>query len=314
MTLFPPTRPDATDLPALTCIVAAHPAWCPGCPAPAPHKEASAIPYAKNQKKELAMQKENRPYVIMRTSMSVDGRIAPGPDRTMFDSHPVSALLPDESSLAKKISEAIEAEWHPGGSLYGSWTVVRKDDPLKELPPFTGSIQDLYEDFMPEDIVSETRHWVILIDGRGRYRTGYKGTETPGNHILHVVSRSVSADYLAFLRAERIPYFIGGHEHADLPDALSKMRTRLGLRAVNLLGGGTLNGVMIRQQLVDEIHLVVIPALFGGRRTPTLVDCDDLTSETTLPVLELQSAETAENGLLWLHYKVHAKPLTIDET
>jgi riboflavin biosynthesis pyrimidine reductase len=260
------------------------------------------------------MQVENRPYVIMRMSMTVDGRIAPGPDMTMFDPHPVNAWLPDESSLGRRISQAIEAEWHPGGSIYGSWTFVRRDDPLKELPPFTGSAQDLYKDFVPEDIVSKTRHWVILVDGRGRYRTGYKGTETPGNHILHVVSLSASADYLAFLRAEQIPYFIGGHEHADLPNALAKMRTRLGLRAVNLLGGGTLNGAMIRQHLVDEIHLVVIPALFGGRRTPTLVDCDALTAETTLPLLELRSAETAENGLLWLHYQVRVQPLITDET
>ena len=260
------------------------------------------------------MQKENRPYVIMRMSMSVDGRIALGPDMTMFDSHPANAWLPDESSIGKNISETIEAEWHPGGDLYGSWTFVRKDDPLKELPPFTGSVQNLYEDFLPEDIVSKTRHWVILIDGRGRYRTGYKGTETPGNHILHIVSSSVPADYLAFLRAEQIPYFIGGHGHADLPDALSKMYAKLGMRAVCLLGGGTLNGAMIQKNLVDEIHLEVIPALFGGRRTPTLVDCDELTSGTTIPYLELLSAESGQDGYLWLHYKVHAKPFATDET
>jgi len=223
----------------------------------------------------------------------------------MFDPHPIDALLPDESSLDRKISEAIEAEWHPGGSLYGSWTFVHKDDPLKELPPFTGNVRDLYEDFLPEEVVSKTRHWLILVDGRGRYRTGYKGTETPGNHILHMVSLSVAADYLAFLRNQQIPYLIGGQEHADLAGALSKMRTKLGLRAVRLLGGGTLNGAMIRAHLVDEIHLVVIPALFGGRRTPTLVDCDELTSEPLLPFLELQSVKAAQNGLLWLHYKLN---------
>jgi len=260
------------------------------------------------------MQKENRPYVIMKMAMSVDGRIAPGPDMTMFDRHPVNALLPDEPSIGKIISESIEAEWHPGGDLFGSWTFVRKDDPLKELPPFTGSAKDLYEDFLPEDVVSETRHWAILVDGRGRGRTGYKGTETPGNHVLHVCSSSVPADYLAFLRAEQIPYLIGGHEHADLPDALSKMHTKLGLHVVCLLGGGTLNGAMIQNNLVDEIHLEVIPVLFGGRRTPTLVDCDELTSGTTIPYLELLSTESGQDGYLWLHYKVHAKPFTIDGT
>ena len=255
------------------------------------------------------MHKEHRPYVIMRMSMSVDGRIAPGPGLTMFDAHPVNALLPDESSMGKRISEVIESEWHPGGDLYGSWTFVRKDDPLEELPAFTGNVDDLYEDFLPEDVTSTTRHWSILVDGRGRYRTGYKGTETPGCHVLHVVSSSAPTDYLAFLRSSRIPYLIGGDEHADLADALRKMRAKLGLNALCLMGGGTLNGAMIQKDLVDEIHLEVIPALFGGHRTPTLVDCDELTSGPTMPFLELQSTESGPDGYLWLRYKVHVTAL-----
>lgn len=69
------------------------------------------------------MQRAHRPYVIMRMSMSLDGRIALGPDMTMFDAHPVQKLLPDESSLGNRISEAIEAQWHPGGTSMeaGRW-------------------------------------------------------------------------------------------------------------------------------------------------------------------------------------------------
>jgi 2,5-diamino-6-(ribosylamino)-4(3H)-pyrimidinone 5'-phosphate reductase len=252
------------------------------------------------------MRKEKRPYVIMRMTMSVDARIAPGPDMTQFDPDPVRSLLPDESSLEKKISKTIKADWHQGGKLYGSWTFVRKNDPVIQLPAFTGNPQELYEDFLPEEIVSKTQHWSILIDGQGRYRTGYKGADTPGNHVLHVVSSSVPAEYLAFLRSERIPYLVGGQKHADLPDALAKLRSKLGLSAILLMGGGTLNGAMIRENLVDEIHLVVLPALFGGYRTPTLVDCDELTSETALPFLDLLSIETEQSGLLWLHYKVRS--------
>jgi 2,5-diamino-6-(ribosylamino)-4(3H)-pyrimidinone 5'-phosphate reductase len=258
------------------------------------------------------MQKMNRPYVIMKMGMSVDGRIAPGPDMTMFDPNPVNALLPNGTRLDKQISTAIEAEWHPGGTLYGSWTFVRRDDPVKELPAFTGNVDDLYKDFLPEDVVSKTQHWNILIDGRGRYRTGYKCTETPGQHIIHVVSESVPADYLAFLQTEQIPYIMSGHEHADLPDALSKLHDILGLKAVDLVGGGTLNGVMVRNNLVDEIHIGVTPVLFGGDWTPTLVDGNILSSDM-LPLLELKSVQTDENGYVWLHYLVNAKPLTSSE-
>jgi len=260
------------------------------------------------------MQKESRPYVIMQMSISVDGRIALGPDMTMFDTHPASALLPEESPLWEKVTEAIETEWHPQGTLMGSGTLQRNDAPLQELPAFTGDASGLYEDFLPEDVVAKTQTWAILIDGRGRCRSGYKATETPGHHILHVVSASAPADYLAYLRVEHIPYLIGGHEHADLTSALSKLHAKLGVRVVRLWGGGTLNGVMLRKNLVDEIHLIVKPVLIGGHRTPTLADCDDLTPETTPAILELLSVKTERDGFLWLHYKVRAKQPQIDGT
>jgi 2,5-diamino-6-(ribosylamino)-4(3H)-pyrimidinone 5'-phosphate reductase len=188
-----------------------------------------------------------------------------------------------------------------------AWKLVHRTQrrPLKELQGFTGNAKELYEDYLPENVISETRGWAIIVDGQGRCRHGYKGTENPGGHSIHIVSSSVPSDYLAFLQTEQIPYLIGGHEHADLTEALSKLHSKLGLRAIKVIGGGTLNGVMVSNQLVDEIHLIVTPALFGGERTPTLVDCEALTFGPTMPVLELLSSEADPNGLVWLHYKVH---------
>jgi len=240
--------------------------------------------------------------------MSVDGRVAVGPDMTMFDPNPLVSVLPDESSLWDRISQAIEAEWHPGGAIFGSGTFIRENDPVKDLPVFTGDTEILYEDYLPVDVVAKTQYWSVFIDGRGRGRSGYKG-EPLGNHVIHVVSESAPAEYMAFLRSKQIPYLVGGRDHADLHAALSKLRSKLGVRVVCLMGGGTLNGVMIRERLVDEIHLVILPALYGGRQTPTLVDCDVLTSGSALPVLELLSTQSEQNGLLWLHYRVHYKTL-----
>jgi 2,5-diamino-6-(ribosylamino)-4(3H)-pyrimidinone 5'-phosphate reductase len=78
----------------------------------------------------------------------------------------------------------------------------------------------------------------------------------------------------------------------------------LGVRALRLWGGGILNGVMLRAGLIDEVHLIVKPALIGGRRTPTLVDGDDLAADERPAVLELVSARPQEGGFVWLHYRV----------
>ncbi|MCC6443101.1 MAG: dihydrofolate reductase family protein [Armatimonadetes bacterium] len=250
------------------------------------------------------MQNEDRPVVIMQMAASIDGRIALGPNLTMFDTHPASHLIPDGGSLWQKATDAIETQWHPQGTMMGSRTVEREGVPLRVLPPFTGDTRAFGEDFLPEEVVGRTEHWAIGVDGRGRCRSGYKATETPGSHILHLVSRTAPPDYLAFLRRERIPYLIGGETHADLPGAMKKLHGLLGLKAIRLWGGGTLNGVMLRAGLIDEIHLILQPALIGGDTTPTLADCPDLAGSDRPAILRLLSAQPQEDGHLWLHYRV----------
>jgi 2,5-diamino-6-(ribosylamino)-4(3H)-pyrimidinone 5'-phosphate reductase len=61
---------------------------------------------------------------------------------------------------------------------------------------------------------------------------------------------------------------------------------------------------MLRAGLIDEVHLILKPALIGGRRTPTLADCDDLAADERPAVLQLVSARPQEGGFLWLHYTV----------
>ncbi|PTY05713.1 deaminase [Opitutaceae bacterium EW11] len=245
-----------------------------------------------------------RPRVILQMAASLDGRIAFGPGLTMFDQHPAAKLLPDQGPLWKEVRDAIDAEWHPQATMMGSRTVLREGAELKELPAYADSRDTLLQDFLPDDVVQATRHWAVLVDGRGRCRSGYKATETLGWHVLHLVSRSAPSEHLAFLREKRIPYLVGGERHADLAGALAKMAGQLGVKSMVLWGGGTLNGAMLRQRLVDEIHLIVQPVAIGGRTTPTLFDCDDLREGESPALVRLISARPAAGGYLWLHYTV----------
>jgi 2,5-diamino-6-(ribosylamino)-4(3H)-pyrimidinone 5'-phosphate reductase len=246
----------------------------------------------------------DRPYIILQMAASIDGRITFAPNLTMFDKHPAADLLPDGGPLWKQIETAIEASHHPRGTLMGSGTVQRETDPLREFPPFQGDPRPLYQDFLPGDILQRTTSWAILVDGRGRCRNGYKATENPGCHILHLVSHAAPPEHLAYLQREQIPYLITGQHHADLPEALHKLYAKVGIKSARLWGGGTLNGAMLRSDLIDEIHLIVWPLLLGGRATPTLADCPDLTPTDHPAKLQLLAAHPQPDGHLWLHYKV----------
>jgi 2,5-diamino-6-(ribosylamino)-4(3H)-pyrimidinone 5'-phosphate reductase len=252
----------------------------------------------------------DRPYVIMCMGASIDGRITYGPGLTMWRRHPADDARPDAGKAGEAVVAAIEATWHPQGEIMGSATFVGESDPLRELPAWEGGDPEpLYEDFLPEEVLQSTTSWGILVDGRGRGRSGYKcSNEGPGRHILHLTSRAAAPEYLAFLRRERIPYLVDGERHVDLPAALRKLRGRLGLKCVKLMGGGTLNGAMLRAGSIDEILLELWPTLIGGRATPTLADGVDLGPQEWPPLLELLSVTPGQNGYLLLHYRVRHDP------
>lgn len=247
----------------------------------------------------------DRPYVIMMIGASIDGRITYGPGLSMFHGHPADDARPSPGKAGEAIVAAIEAAWHPQAEMMGSLTVMRESDPLRALPAPEGDPKPLYEDFLPEEILQATTSWAILVDGRGRCRSGYDCTkEGPGRHILHLTSRAAAPEYFAFLHSKRIPYLVDGDEHVDLPTALRKLRAKVGIECIKLLGGGTLNGIMLRAGLIDEVLLDLWPTLIGGHRTPTVADCADLGSREYPPLLELLSVTPGQNGCLLLHYRV----------
>ena len=68
-----------------------------------------------------------------------------------------------------------------------------------------------------------------------------------------------------------------------------------------------MNGLFLREKLLDYIDIVVAPILIGGRDTPTLIDGSSLVSQdelSQLGVLELEKCTVLENSYLRLRYKV----------
>ena len=68
--------------------------------------------------------------------------------------------------------------------------------------------------------------------------------------------------------------------------------------------GGILNGVLLRAGLVDEVSILVHPALVGGTSQRSMFRAPDLASPDGVIPLTLVSAEAIGDGLVWLRYKV----------
>ncbi|WP_433365283.1 dihydrofolate reductase family protein [Actinoplanes sp. CA-142083] len=233
---------------------------------------------------------------------SVDGRIALRRDDLLM--HPPAAgewaalQPPGFAGVEAQRSADIGTRHGPQAELAGSGSLVPSPSPSPSLLPPSDD-PALYDDFVVSAPGREK--WFAVIDGRGRVRWTIKRVGT--SDLLVLACRATPSGYLAYLRREGISYLIAGEERVDLAAALLRMRSRLGVTCVVSTGGGGLNGALLRAGLVDELQVVVLPAVIGGLGTPTLFDGPPLgAGESPLP-LRLLSAQTSADGTLWLRYE-----------
>ena len=93
----------------------------------------------------------------------------------------------------------------------------------------------------------------------------------------------------------------------SLKDVLAKLKSEFGCERITIQTGGTLNGLFLREKLIDYIDIVVAPILIGGKDTSTLIDGRSLLSVSELSklgVLKLQKCEVLEHSYLRLRYEV----------
>lgn len=96
-------------------------------------------------------------------------------------------------------------------------------------------------------------------------------------------------------------------DELSLKDVLTKLKSEYSCERLTIQTGGTLNGLFLREKLIDYIDIVVAPVLIGGKDTSTLIDGESLLSESELSrlgVLKLQECIVLEDSYLRLRYKV----------
>lgn len=248
--------------------------------------------------------------MVVSSVMSADGRVTLSSDQLLLHEETNRAWQSLQPPSAQSVEDArsalLDRLYQPQVVLEGSGTFVTDDTgPLTGLPA-VDLAEDLHADYLPDDVVQDPDNdkWFAVVDGRGRVRWTMKSGG--GYHLLILAAQATPAAYLAYLRKERIPYLVVGEERVDLAVALRRMADKLGVTCVVSKAGGGLNGALLRDGLVDELHIVMFPALIGGKGTPALFDGPELTGGQLPTPLRLLSVHTETDGLLWLRYEVVA--------
>lgn len=250
----------------------------------------------------------DRPFIVIVSAASLDGRMALGPNRTQWEElDDPRNEEPYGGGGAWTDAVARIYEIHgPQAEMQGSGSFVKEGEGLRPLPPVEGDTGSLYEDFLPKEVVNEPdrEKGLVVVDGRGRMRSGYRGDEDSGSYMIHLASHAVPAEYLAFLQGESIPYLIQGGRRVDLQEAMRKLKVKLNVNCLMSMAGGRLNGALLRAGLVDEVNILFTPRLIGGFDTPSLFDSPNLAEDEWPTPLALISVEVRANGILWARYEV----------
>lgn len=146
--------------------------------------------------------------------------------------------------------------------------------------------------------------YAVVLDAQGKIAWG-RG-DIGGDPIVVILTETVSDAHLAGLRRDGVSYIFAGREQIDLTRALEDLNRELGIERLLLEGGGHVNGSFLRAGLVDEISLILAPAVDGRTGAPSLFDGGDAEGLAPLTSLRLEHSELLEGGAIWLRYRLEA--------
>ena len=97
------------------------------------------------------------------------------------------------------------------------------------------------------------------------------------------------------------------YETLDLNQLLEDLSSKYKVERLTVQSGGNLNGLFLRNDLLDYVNIVIAPLLVGGRDTPTLIDGESISSTKELKklkALELIECKKLNDSYVQLRYKV----------
>jgi riboflavin biosynthesis pyrimidine reductase len=229
-----------------------------------------------------------KPEVIMLMSSSLDGHQHPSRWTLTPDGD-----RPGLSGMFEKVHETL------GGD---AWIVGRVT--MQEMskaaahPPATAPKVE-----RPVHVAARgAKTYGIVLDPKGR--THFSGGTIGGDAVIALLGKDVPDAHLAELAGDGVSYIVAEAEQIDLAAMLEVLNRAFGIKRLLLEGGGTVNGSFLAAGLVDEVHVLIGPALDGdgdARQESIVHHKGGLAGKCEL---SFRSATPIANGMVHLRYAV----------
>lgn len=222
-----------------------------------------------------------RPITTLFMLMSVDGKISTGSN----DSLDVDRDFPKVDGVKEGLHQYYEIE-----QTTDLWSFN------------TGRVQEKMG-VNQKEMPAKTPVSFVLLDNHHLTEHGVRYFCALSDQMVLITS---NPEHPAFhVNAENLHIIF--QEKPSLAEALERLKNEFGCERLTVQSGGTVNGLFLREKLIDYIDIVVAPVLIGGKDTSTLIDGKSLTSCEELfglGVLKLLSCEALEDSYLRLRYQV----------
>lgn len=138
----------------------------------------------------------------------------------------------------------------------------------------------------------------VVVDTKGTL--GWKSSIVEEKPLIVIMSQLAGLKYLEYLKSKGISYIVTGEERIDLARASEILNQEFGVKRMGIVGGGTINAAFLDAGLLDEVSVLIGPAIDGRDGMKAVFDGLGAAKEPFQ--LKLNSAEKYDDGAVWLRY------------
>lgn len=230
------------------------------------------------------MTNNKRPTTTLYMLMSLDGKISTGDnDNLDFDKD-----LPKIAGIKEGLKQYYDIEKTTDIFSFNTGRVMekiginkRKDNPTKMPVTF------------------------VLIDNKPHLTK--KGMEYLSLWTKRTIIATTNKNHPATKMSNENLAVIYYPKKINFNNLFGRLKSDFGANRVTVQSGGGMNAELIRGRLIDNISVVIAPAIVGGKDTATLVDGESLHKNTDLKkvkALKLLNFNKLKNSYLHIRYKI----------
>jgi 2,5-diamino-6-(ribosylamino)-4(3H)-pyrimidinone 5'-phosphate reductase len=217
-----------------------------------------------------------RPYVIINSAMSIDGKIA-------------SVSMDSRLSSMQDIARVHRLRSMVDAVMVGINT-VKIDDPMLNVRYVKGKKRS------PLRVIVDSN--ATIADMNCKIMNTCNTIPT-----LIAVSERASKDRINTIISKGAKVIIIGKDMVDLKGLLHELAS-MNIKSVLVEGGGEVNWSLIKEGLLDELIVTVAPVILGGREAKTLVEGEGFGSiKDALRLSLVRVKKNRRSGEVILHYK-----------